>query len=60
MRTATIEHVVCDQGNGGAYCGNCQTHLGSDPMNLPRVCPNCQATLVGSGSVYIQTGGSDF
>ena len=58
--TATIEHIVTDMGNGGAYCGNCERRLASDPREIPRVCPNCKAILVEANHVFISPGGSDF
>lgn len=57
--TATIEHHVTDQGNGGANCGNCGNYLGSDPFKIPSICPTCQYTLI-EGSIHIPVGGSDF
>ena len=56
---AIIQHVVTDQGNGGAYCGTCQTDLGSSPMNIPNTCPVCLEKFTDS-SMYINGGGSDF
>ncbi|KKT41513.1 MAG: hypothetical protein UW30_C0007G0010 [Candidatus Giovannonibacteria bacterium GW2011_GWA2_44_13b] len=58
--TACIEHVAHDQGGGGAFCDNCKEDLGSDPMNLPKICPGCGRKLVNSGHVFVSPGGSDF
>lgn len=52
---ATREHIVTDQGNGGAYCSNC----GWDVTKHYNECPNCLQEL-SEGSMYISTGGSDY
>lgn len=57
---AIVEHVVTDQGNGGAYCGKCGEWLTSNPFKIPDQCPRCKRKLVNSGSTWINTGGSDF
>jgi hypothetical protein len=59
LKTARIEHIVTDQGNGGAFCNECNNILGFDVLTLPDTCPNCGAILV-EGGTYISTGGSDF
>lgn len=56
---ARKEHIVTDQGNGAAFCSNCNENLGSDPFTQPDVCPKCGATLI-EGSIWISPGGSDF
>jgi len=70
---ATREHVVTDQGNGGAYCSNCGYDLTSK-MNpdfwannsvynyflpVPNPCPGCGLEWE-EGGTYINYGGSDF
>ena len=60
-RVAFVEHIVTDQGNGSAYCGNCDTYLGSNPLQLPKTCFKCGYALVeGEGHVFVNRGGSDF
>ena len=49
------QHVVTDQGNGGAYCGSCSANL-DDEYDL---CPKCKLPLV-EGSLGYSMGGSDF
>lgn len=54
------EHIVCDQGNGGAYCSKCGANLSSGFLKpAPYPCPGCGAEWV-EGGMYIQSGGSDF
>lgn len=54
-----VQHVVTDQGNGGAYCSGCLCTLGSDPSKIPDVCPKCHKAFTGS-DIYVSSGGSDF
>ena len=59
---ATREHIVTDQGNGGAHCSNCGYDLTSrfpytDPV--PNPCPGCGLEWE-EGGMYINYGGSDF
>ncbi|MBW3015622.1 hypothetical protein KY330_04325 [Candidatus Woesearchaeota archaeon] len=44
-KVAYRNHIVCDQGNGGSYCSNCQYFLGSDPSIGYDRCPNCNYKL---------------
>jgi uncharacterized paraquat-inducible protein A len=48
-------HIVTDQGNGGAYCSQCDTTLKGDEA----ICPGCKSELE-DGDLYISQGGSDF
>jgi ferredoxin len=52
---ALREHIVCDQGCGGAYCSNCSANV-TDEYDA---CPKCKLPLV-EGGMYVQGGGSDF
>lgn len=56
---ASIDHVVTDQGTGGAWCSACDEYLGSDPFDLPDICPGCHRRLSRDGNTYINSGGSD-
>lgn len=49
------QHVVTDQGNGGAYCGSCSANLD----NEYDICPKCKLPLV-EGGINGSFGGSDF
>ena len=49
------QHVVTDQGNGGAYCGSCSANLD----NEYDICPGCKLPLV-EGGINGSMGGSDF
>lgn len=57
---AIIEHIVTDMGNGAAFCGNCNQILAHSALDIPEICPNCGATLVEAGHMFISPGGSDF
>ncbi len=60
-RVAYREHVVCDQGNGGAYCSVCGYDLTSKDFEtpVPNPCPGC-GNIWEEGGMYVQGGGSDF
>ena len=58
-KITTIEHIATDQGNGAAYCGNCQYTLGTNPFIDYESCPKCDYKFNGS-NLYVQQGGSDF
>jgi hypothetical protein len=68
-RSATIESIVTDQGNGGSYCSNCNYNLteyvdqvylkrGPEDARSDPACPGCTYSLT-FGSMYINWGGSD-
>ncbi|MEK6969511.1 MAG: hypothetical protein AABW48_03720 [Nanoarchaeota archaeon] len=58
-KVATREHIVTDQGNGVAYCSNCNYNFGPDPLKEYKICPGCNYTLT-EGKIDILPGGSDF
>lgn len=69
-KTATIEHLVTDMGNGGANCSNCNHDITSyldecleetlrTKKMAARICPNCQCIFTES-NIWISPGGSDF
>lgn len=60
-KTATIEHLVTDMGNGAAFCSACDYNLnGGNPTKvLPSSCPKCGAKFT-SHSTYVNQGGSDY
>lgn len=60
--TAKIQIITTDQGNGGAFCDNCNYCLdGGDPLvKLPNRCPNCDVLFAGTEEPYVNRGGSDF
>lgn len=64
-KIAYREHIVTDQGNGGAYCSNCHTDLTArHPLyKIPNLqnnhCTGCGYKII-EGGLYIQSGGSDF
>lgn len=59
---ATIEQIVTDQGNGGAYCSDCTFVVEFDEINLkwPVICPKCEEEFVAISWPWISPGGSDF
>jgi hypothetical protein len=61
MKTAYIQHVVTDQGNGGAFCSSCIANLDHYNFKFPDDCPKCGAHFVAE---YLPSpysfGGSDF
>lgn len=59
MAKAYREHIVTDQGNGGAYCSECLADLTSDINGkAPYPCPGCGAEYE-EGGLYVNMGGSD-
>ena len=57
---ALVHHVATDQGNGGGYCGHCNTSLGSNPWKY-ETCPSCNYILDFSEPIKPYSfGGSDF
>jgi len=62
MMNATIQIIITDMGNGGAFCSNCHEDLdGGDPTKkLPSHCPKCEAKFTDVEEPFINKGGSDF
>lgn len=61
-KTAKIEVLVTDQGNGASFCSACGTHLdgGDATRALPTTCPGCNARLTVQEEPFISAGGCDF
>ena len=59
---AYIDVIVTDMGNGAAFCSNCDYCLdGGDPtVRRPAECPKCKEKFNEPGSLYVNSGGSDF
>ena len=57
-KIASREIIVTDQGNGGAYCDNCQASQDVGEF-YPDNCPGCGYKII-AGSVYINRGGSEY
>lgn len=53
---AIREHLVIDQGNGGAYCSNCSADLTA----YSEICPKCGLPLIEGNIGGYGFGGSDF
>lgn len=58
-KVATIESIVCDQGNGGSYCSACQQSLDIAVVHELDNCPGCKRILI-MGEILTTQGGSDF
>lgn len=59
-KVAIIDHIVTDQGNGAAFCGECKKKLTENPCEHFDVCPHCGAEFVGHFLHSYNFGGSDF